>query len=263
MKIEPNNIYLGDCLKGIELLVDNSIDLCVTSPPYNVNLGNNKYNKNPYNLYNDNKEHKQYIEWLKTIFFKLYFKLKDGGRVCINIGDGKNGAVPTSSDITHFMTRELNYIPMTHIIWEKSQVGNRTSWGSFKSPSSPSFPTPFENILVFAKGNKKLQYKGETDLTKQEFIDWSLALWRFAPETRQKKFGHPAMFPEELPKRCIKLFSWVGATVIDVFCGAGTTCKVAKELNRNFIGFEIDKEYFEIAKKRIESVTAVQTALEV
>ena len=261
MKIEPNNIYLIDCIKGIELLVDNSIDLCVTSPPYNVNLGNNKYNKNPYNLYNDNKEHKQYIEWLKTIFFKLYFKLKDGGRVCINIGDGKNGAIPTSSDITHFMTRELNYIPMTHIIWEKSQVGNRTSWGSFKSPSSPSFPTPFENILVFAKGNKKLQYKGETDLTKQEFIDWSLALWRFAPETRQKKFGHPAMFPEELPKRCIKLFSWVGATVIDVFCGAGTTCKVAKKLNRNFIGFEIDKGYFEIAKKRIESVTAVQMEL--
>ena len=126
---------------------------------------------------------------------------------------------------------------------------------------SPSFPTPFENILVFAKGNKKLQYKGETDLTKQEFIDWSLALWRFAPETRQKKFGHPAMFPEELPKRCIKLFSWVGATVIDVFCGAGTTCKVAKKLNRNFIGFEIDKGYFEIAKKRIESVTAVQMEL--
>lgn len=160
--------------------------------------------------------------------------------------------MPTHSDIIQFMTNELNYIYITTIVWDKSQVGSRTAWGSFKSPSCPSFPTQFEFILVFAKNDRKLQYKGETDLTKEEFIEWSLALWKFAPETRQKKIGHPAMFPEELAKRCIKMFSWKGANVLDPFSGAGTTCKVANDLNRNFIGFEISDAYCELANKRIE-----------
>lgn len=240
-----------DCLQGIKELSNNSIDLVITSPPYNVDLGKNKYHKNPYDLYNDNKEHSEYILWLKNIFSELYFKLVSGGRCVINIGDGQNGAVPTSSDIIQFM-KEIGYIPLTHIIWDKSQVGNRTAWGSFNSCSSPSFPTPFEHILVFCKETRKLQTKGETDLTKQEFIDWSLALWKFAPETKQKQFGHNAMFPEELPKRCIKMFSWVGATICDPFNGAGTTAVVCKKLNRKYIGFEISSEYINITNKRLE-----------
>lgn len=248
--LELNNIYNMDCLNGLRKMDDNTIDLVVTSPPYNVDLGNNKYNKNPYNLYNDNKEHQEYISWLKEIFSLVYLKLKSGGRVCINIGDGKNGAVPTHSDVIQMMC-EIGYIPMSVIIWNKNTVSGRTAWGSFKSPSCPSFPTPFEYILVFAKDSRKLKYKGETDLTKEEFIDWSLALWTFAPETRQKKIGHPAMFPEELPKRLIKMFSWKGALVVDPFNGAGTTCKVAKELGRQYIGFEISKDYCDIATERI------------
>lgn len=249
-KLEFNNIYNVPCEEGINLLEENSVDLVVTSPPYNVDLGNNKYNKNPYDLYNDNKEHHEYISWLKEIFSLVYLKLKSGGRVCINIGDGKNGSVPTHSDIIQIM-KYIGYIPMTTIIWNKNQIGSRTAWGSFKSPSCPSFPTPFEYILVFAKDNKKLQWKGETDLTKEEFIDWSLALWTFAPETRQKKIGHPAMFPEELPKRLIKMFSWTDAVVLDPFAGAGTTLKVAKELGRKYIGFDISKEYCDITEKRL------------
>lgn len=249
-----------DCLEGLRCLTNSTIDLCVTSPPYNVDLGNNKYNKTSYDLYNDNKEHHEYISWLENIFRELHYKLKSGGRVCINIGDGKNGSVPTSSDITYFMTHNLKYIPITHIIWDKSQIGSRTAWGSFNSPSCPSFPTPFEHILVFAKDDKKLQSKGETDLEKQEFIDWSIPLWKFKPETKQKQYGHPAMFPEELPRRCIKLFSWVGANVIDIFSGLGTTCKVAKDLHRNYIGFEISKEYCDLSKKRLSENVDEQIA---
>lgn len=221
-------IHNKDCVVGFTELEDYSVDLIVTSPPYNVDLGNNKYHNSPYDLYNDNKEHKVYISWLKTIFEIAYKKLCSGGRVCINIGDGKNGSVPTSSDIIQFMVN-IGYIPMTHIIWDKSQVGSRTSWGSFHSPSSPSFPTPFEHILVFCKETKKLQKKGETDLEKQEFIDWSLALWKFGAENKQKKIGHNAMFPEELAKRCVKMFSYIGALVVDPFSGAGTTAVVCKK----------------------------------
>lgn len=251
MKIlELNKIYNVDCADGIDLIDDEAIDLVVTSPPYNVDLGNNRYNKNPYDTYNDNLCHAEYIEWLYSIFNRMYPKIKSGGRVCINIGDGKNGSIPTSSDIIQFMTKRCKYIPMTHIVWNKSQIGNRTAWGSFKSPSCPSFPTPFEHILVFAKDNTKLQYKGETDLEKDEFIKWSIPMWTFAPENKQKKYGHPAMFPLELPKRCIKMFSWIGATVFDPFSGGGTTCLSAKELNRKYIGFEISKDYCEISKNR-------------
>ena len=92
------------------------------------------------------------------------------------------------------------------------------------------------------------------DLTRDEFIEWSLSLWKFAPEKKQKIFGHPAMFPEELPKRCIKMFSWKNALVYDPFCGAGTTCYVANKLGRNYIGSDIIEKYCEITKKRLQNI---------
>lgn len=242
-------IYLEDCLEVIPRLEDESVDCVITSPPYNVDLGNNKYNKNPYSLYKDNKEHYEYINWLKNIFFGIYPKLKKGGRVCINIGDGKNGAVPTSSDIVQFM-KDL-YIPTAHIIWDKNQVANRTAWGSFQSPSCPSYPCPFEHVLIFAKEDIHLQHKGESDLTKDEFIAWAYSIWKFAPETKAKKIGHPAPFPEELPYRLIKMNTYIGDTVFDPFMGSGTTGVACKKSGRNFIGCEIDSEYYSIAQKRI------------
>lgn len=243
-------IYNEKCEYTLDNRIEEcSLDLTITSPPYNVNLGNNKLNKNPYDLYNDNKDHQNYIKWLRNIFSKIYDKTKLGGRCIINIGDGKNGAVPTHSDIIQFM-KELGWIPMSTIIWNKNQVGSRTAWGSFMSPSSPSFPSPFEYILVFAKGNKKLQWKGETDLEKQEFIDWAYGIWNIAPETRMKKIGHPAMFPIELPRRLMKMFSWKNSLVYDPFSGAGTTAIACKENNRKFIGSEISKDYYNISIER-------------
>lgn len=244
-------IFNEDCIETLNNRIeDNSIDLTVTSPPYNVDLGNNKYNKNPYDLYNDNKDHKDYIEWMKDIFTKIYDKTKSGGRCVINIGDGKNGSVPTHSDIIQFM-KEIGWIPISTIIWNKNQVANRAAWGSFLSPSCPSFPTPFEFVLAFGKDNKKLQWKGETDLTKEEFIEYAYGIWNIAPETKMKKIGHPAMFPVELPRRCIKMFTWKGSLVYDPFSGAGTTALASKELGRDFIGSELSEEYYEISKNRL------------
>lgn len=242
-----------NCEQGIPTLEDNSVDLVVTSPPYNVDLGNNKYNKNPYNLYNDNKEHKDYIEWLETIFGLLYKKLKAGGRVCINIGDGKQGRVPTHSDIIQMMCSNIGYLYFSTIIWNKNQVGNRTAWGSWKSPSCPSFPTPFEFILIFSKGDVKLLDQGESDLTDEEFKNWSLSMWTVAPEIRMKKIGHPAMFPEEIPTRLIKMLSWKNSLVVDPFNGAGTTAVACKKLGRDYVGFEISEEYCKITNERLSN----------
>lgn len=251
MSIKINNIYNLKCEELCLQLQNESIDLVVTSPPYNVDLGNNKYKKDGYDVYNDNIEHEKYMKWLYQIFcFLLYEKIKVGGRVCINIGDGKNGAVPTHSDIIQMMCER--YLPVTSIIWDKCDTSNRAAWGSFCSPSCPSFPKTFEFILVFAKEKRKLQYKGETDITKEEFIKWANGYWRFGPENRMKKLGHPAMFPEELPKRLIKMLSWKDALVFDPFCGLGTTCYVAKQLGRNFIGCDISEDYCNKARDRCQ-----------
>ena len=242
-------LYNNDCLDAIYYLDDNSIDLVITSPPYNVDLGNNKYNKNSYDLYKDNKEHAEYISWLETIFLYLYPKLKKGARTVINIGDGKNGKIPTHSDIIQFMTK-IGYLPFANIIWNKGQVSNRTAWGSWMSPSSPSFPKPFEYILIFAKETYKLQTKGVTDLDGEYFKQCAYSIWNIAPETRMKKIGHPAMMPIEIPRRLIKMLSWKNATVLDPFNGAGTTGLACQELGRHYIGVELSEHYCNISVSR-------------
>lgn len=242
-----------DCVHGINSLEDESIDLVITSPPYNVNLGENKHNKNKYDVYQDNREHGEYIEWLQNVFAAVFHKMVDGGRICINIGDGANGSLPTHSKIINFMEK-IGYGVYTTIIWNKCQVGNRCAWGSFNSPSQPSFPTPFEYILVFYKGSKKLLKKGESDLTKEEFIEWSLPIWAFPGEPKMKIHGHPAMFPIELPERLMKMLSYVGATVLDPFSGAGTTGVACAKNDRKFVGFDLSEEYCKIADKRINEV---------
>ena len=249
-----NKIHFGDCEHLITKLPDNKIDLVITSPPYNVKLGHNKYNTNTYDVYKDDKKHIEYISWLRGIFKSLKPKLIYGGRVCINIGDGKNGKIPTHSDIIQFMTKELGYLLKTIIIWNKSQIGNRLAWGSWKSPSNPSFPTPFEYILIFANGS---QYKeGNKELitiSKEEFIANSLSLWSFAPERQMiSKYGHPAMFPIELPYRLIQHLSYKEDIILDIFSGMGTTCLAAIMLERKWIGFEHSKNYIEKSMKRIK-----------
>ena len=249
-----NEITCGDSEQLIQELDDNSIDLLITSPPYNVDLGYNAKHKNPYDIYQDNKDHSDYIDWLQRIFGNVKAKMVTGGRVCINIGDGRNGSVPTHSDIIQFMTRELGYIMMATIIWNKNTTGNRTAWGSYMSPSCPSFPSSFEFILIFSKDQKKKPGdKDKITVSKDEFIHNSWGMWTFAPETRQKKMGLNAMFPVELPKRLIQKLSYKDDVVFDPFSGLGTTCVTARFLQRQYIGFELSVDYCKRSRTRIKT----------
>jgi len=140
------------------------------------------------------------------------------------------------------------WVPITTIIWNKQETSNRCAWGSWSSPSCPSFPRPWEYIIVLGNGTKKLQTDGEADITDDEFKEWAYGIWKFPGKSHS---DHPAPFPEKLPKRCIKILSWTNATVYDPFAGSGTTLKVAHELGRDWIGSEISENYFNMAKDRI------------
>jgi modification methylase len=267
-KIEEiyDQLYLGKWEDQICKIPSNSIDLIVTSPPYNVNLGNNKHKKDKYDAYDDNMPYYEYLEWIVKLFMECNRVLKIGGRLCVNIGDGANGSVPTHADFTYILTNMFDdsyprdddqdpFKMMTTIIWDKHQIGSNTSWGSWMSPSCPSFPTQFEFIIVVAKGTTKHQGNGVSSVTKENFIRNSRALWTFPPETdMMKKYDHPAVFPSELPRRCIDQLTYIGDVVLDPFSGVGTTCAVAKKMGRHYIGFEMSKKYHNKAEERLSLI---------
>jgi DNA modification methylase len=144
------------------------------------------------------------------------------------------------------------------ILWEKNNYNCKyTAWGSWKSPSSPYLKYTWEFLEVFCKGSrKKSGDKAKADITGDEFKKWVYAKWSIAPERKMKEFGHPAMFPEELARRVIKLFSFEGDVVLDPFNGVGTTTKVACELNRIPIGIDLSKRYCKKAQERIAEAAA-------
>lgn len=124
--IEYNKIYNEDCTISIDRMDEETIDLTICSPPYNVNLGSKT--KFKYDIYNDNIEHKDYLNWLESIFQNIYKKTKIGGRCVINIGDAKNGKINTHSDIIQFM-KKIGWGVLSIIIWDKGTTNCRTAWG--------------------------------------------------------------------------------------------------------------------------------------
>ncbi len=249
-----NTIICEDCCKAIPTLPDDYIDMVITAPPYQKDLED-------HGPYHEAKDHKKYITWLRNIFKKLHPKLKKGGRIAVVIGDGANGRIPTHSDIIQFMTSGTTpYLHMSTIIWNKEKSSSRTAWGSYASPVEPSLPTSFEYILVFAKDTYRIQRDGETDMTKQEFVDWSLALWTLPRQEYRlcskiiKNGVHPSPFPAEIARRLIKMFTWSGAVVLDPFNGMGTTSIECKKAERNYIGIDSSKKHCETAENLLSRI---------
>lgn len=144
-----------------------------------------------------------------------------------------------------------NLIEGAFILWDKRQLTSRTAWGSWKSPSSPNVIQPMECILVYCKGSRKKEGKIENiDISKQEFINNTIGIWKIQPELNRL---HPAPFPVMLPINLLKLFSYKNDTILDPFMGSGTTGVACIKTKRNFIGIELDKDYFNMAKNRIDS----------
>ncbi len=236
------SIY-NDDVSNRNLFEKESFDLTITSPPYNIDI---EYSSN-----SDSLSYSEYLNWSKNWLGNLLYWTRDRGRLCLNIplDTNRNGKKSIGSDITQ-IAKEVGWKYQTTIIWNENNISKRTAWGSWLSASAPYVIAPVELIVVFFKGEWKKGYRGESDITKEEFKNWTNGLWSFNGESK-KRIGHPAPFPRELPKRCIKLFSYVGDTIFDPFLGSGTTLIEAKINNRIGVGVDISKEYCQLAKKRI------------
>lgn len=243
-------LICGDCIEEMRKMTDGSVHCIITSPPYNVDLGNNKYKKDGYQIHKDNMPYSEYLTWMAKVFAECYRVLSPDGRLCINIGDGKNGKISTHSDFIQ-ICKEIGYLPLTTIIWNKNNTSNRCAWGSYLSAKAPSFPRPFEYVIVFSKTPGLLR-EGKTTISREEWIEFTNGLWTFAPEKEQKKLGHPAMFPVELPYRLIQMLTYENDIILDPFMGVGTTGVACVKTNRQFIGIELDKAYVDSAEKRIK-----------
>jgi DNA modification methylase len=241
-----NKIICGDSYNILKNLPDNCVDLIFTSPPYNFGLD---YESNDDAHYWNN-----YFNKLFKIFDECIRVLKYGGRIVVNIQPLFSDYIPSHHIISnYFMSKKL--IWKGEILWEKNNYNCKyTAWGSWKSPSSPYLKYTWEFLEIFAKGTlKKEGDSNKVDITADEFKKWVVGKWSIAPERNMKDYNHPAVFPEELALRVLKLFSFQNDLILDPFNGVGTTTYIAKILNRRYLGIDISKEYCKKAKNRIDA----------
>jgi len=235
-------IYQADSTH-LDVVGTESVDLIVTSPPYNLDVS--------YADYRDALPYEGYLKWVGEWARALLRVARAGGRACINIplDSNKGGKRSVYADYVRIFA-DAGWKYQTTIVWNEQNISRRTAWGSWLSPSAPFVTAPVEMVPVFYKDSWRRERAGRTsDLERQEFLDWTLGVWSF-PGENPRKVGHPAPFPIELPRRLIKLYSFVGDTVLDPFLGSGTTALAAKTLGRIAIGVDVDPAYCKRAAER-------------
>ncbi len=250
-------IIIGDSRKMIEV-EDNSIDLIVTSPPY--------WHIKDYGVEGQigyGQSLHEYLKDLYRVWKECYRILKPGRRLCINIGDqfarsiiyGRYKVIPLHAEFIA-QCEDIGFDYMGSIIWQKKTTMNTTGganvMGSYPYPPNGMIEIDYEFILIFKKPGKSekvpKEIKEKSKLTKEEWKEYFYGHWYFGGA---RQIEHEAMFPEELPKRLIKMYTFVGDTVLDPFLGSGTTVKAALNLNRNAIGYEINEMFLDVIKEKL------------
>jgi len=252
-----HKIIHGDS-RQMNLLTDKSVHLVITSPPY--------WQLKDYGTENQigfHESYESYINNLNLVWEESYRVLHPGCRLCINIGDqfarsvyyGRYKVIPIRTEIIKFC-ETIGFDYMGAVIWQKvttcNTTGGATIMGSFPYPRNGILKLDYEFILLFKKqGVLPVPTKEQKELsimTKDEWNTYFSGHWYFAGA---KQDGHIAMFPEELPARLIKMFSFAGETVLDPFLGSGTTTLAARNLGRNSVGYEINPDFIPIIKGKL------------
>jgi DNA modification methylase len=252
-----HKIIIGDSRLMTEV-PDESVHLVVTSPPY---WQLKDYGNGGQIGFNDSYE--DYVNNLNLVWNECHRVLHKGCRLCINIGDqfarsvyyGRYKVIPIRTEITKFC-ETVGFDYMGAIIWQKvttcNTTGGATIMGSFPYPRNGIVKIDYEFILLFKKQGSPLDTSRETKekskLTIEEWNEFFAGHWNIPGEKQDK---HLAAFPEEIPRRLIKMFSFIGETVLDPFLGSGTTTLAARNLERNSIGYEINADFINVIKEKL------------
>jgi modification methylase len=221
-------------------LVDNCVALMITSPPYHVGKD-----------YDSDETFPEYLGLLERVFSECHRVLEPGGRAVVNVANlGRRPYISLSSHIVGMM-EDIGYLMRGEVIWRKSKaVSGSTAWGSWMSPSNPIFRDVHEYCLCFSKGRWARVRRGESTITRDEFLEATLSVWDIQPESASR-VGHPAPFPVALPRRFMELYTYRGDLVLDPFIGSGSTAVAAVECGRRYAGYETNPEYVAVADRRI------------
>ena len=254
-----HRVINGDC-RDMSGVSDHSVELIITSPPY--------WQLKDYGASNQigfDDDYETYINNLNIVWKECFRVLDNGCRLCINVGDqfarsvyyGRYKVIPIHSEIIRFC-ESVGFDFMGQIIWQKSTTMNTSGggavMGSFPYPRNGIVKLDFEYIMLFKKQGKPKKptaaQKEQSKMTNEEWNTFFAGHWNFAGAKQDK---HLAMFPDELPRRLIKMFSFAGETVLDPFAGSGTTAKAARELGRSSISYEINSDFIPLIEDKLGS----------
>lgn len=252
-----NKIYKGDS-RNMRHVVDNSVALVVTSPPY--------YAAKEYEIERGRggvpSSYIEYLQMLHDVFRECWRVLEPGGRIAVNVANlGRKPYRSLSADVIRILQDDLGFLLRGEVIWLKAEgASGSCAWGSFKSAANPVYRDLTERVIVASKlrmdrsiskkDRQKLGFPFEDTISKELFMELTLDTWKIRPESA-KRVGHPAPFPVELPRRFIELFTYKGDLVLDPFIGAGSTAIAAKISDRKYIGYDLDKDYVALSRKRV------------
>jgi DNA modification methylase len=250
-------IIIGDS-RGMGEAADGSVDLVVTSPPY--------WHLKDYGVTGQigfGQSLHDYLRDIYRVWGECFRVLRPGGRLCVNVGDqfaraavyGRYKIIPLHAEIIG-QGEELGFDFMGAVIWQKKTTMNTTGgapiMGSYPYPPNGLLEIDYEFILILKKPGpaKKMEkeVKEASKLTKEEWKEYFAGHWHFGGA---RQMGHEAMFPEELPRRLIRMFTFMGDTVLDPFLGSGTTAKAALGLGRNVVGYEINHTFEDMIREKL------------
>jgi site-specific DNA-methyltransferase (adenine-specific) len=270
--IETGKIINGDCIEVMKTFPEGSIDLLVTSPPYNVNIS--------YDVHKDDLPMDEYYEWSKDWLREAFRVLKDDGRIAVNVPNELNvqergGRILFVAEFWMMMKEVgFKFSGLVDLTEDSPHRVRQTAWGSWMSASAPYVYNPKECIILAYKKSSKKLTKGQSqwlgtptevttedgkvknkmiyqDEDKKEFMNLVFGRWEYFADTRSLT---KATFSMDIPSKAIKILSYKNDIVLDPFMGSGTSAFAAELLDRRWIGIEVSPDYTEIARKRVQAL---------
>jgi DNA modification methylase len=234
-----NRIYVQSS-ESMHQIPAGSVGLMVTSPPYNVGKE-----------YDEDLSLDDYLGLLERVFTETYRVLEAGGRAAVNVANvGRKPYLPLNHHVAGLLS-DIGFLLRGEVIWQKAKAaGGSTAWGSWQSAKNPTLRDIHEYVIIACKESFRRLREGDDTIARDDFLDATVSIWKIQPASA-RRIGHPAPFPVELPRRLIQLYTFEDDLVLDPFIGAGTTALAAREAGRDYVGYEINPDYVELADQRL------------